>query len=170
MEAPGRSFDEFYLEHFDRVARALVLAGAERELASDATQEAFARALRKWREVREMDRPDGWVYVVAMNYVRDRWRRAGRTEPADDGVTLDTTGGVLTRFLGHGAALAEYRRIFADQPALIANTRADVLPESFRVRLRDPAHATAWANGYRDRPQVDDVAAADAHPDPCGKP
>src|SRR5690348_14214241 len=97
MEAAGRSFDEFYGDHFDHVARTLVLAGADRELARDAAQEAFARALRKWREVREMDRPDGWVYVVAMNQVRDRLRRAGRIEPADDAVTLDATGAVVTR-------------------------------------------------------------------------
>ncbi len=47
----AREFDEFYETYFDRVARALVLAGADRDLARDATQEAFARALRRWRQV-----------------------------------------------------------------------------------------------------------------------
>jgi RNA polymerase sigma factor (sigma-70 family) len=85
------TFDEFYHSHFDRVARALTLAGADRDLARDATQEAFARALRRWRKVRDMDRPDGWVYVVAMNQLRDQWRRNDRRrarttepEPADN--------------------------------------------------------------------------------------
>jgi RNA polymerase sigma-70 factor (sigma-E family) len=96
----GIAFDEFYDSHFDRVARALVLAGADRDLARDAAQEAFARALRRWRKVREMDRPDGWVYVVAMNQLRDHWRRSERrrerTPDADDGAG-DNTSGVATR-------------------------------------------------------------------------
>jgi RNA polymerase sigma-70 factor (sigma-E family) len=71
-------FDEFYESYFDRVARALTLAGGDRDLAQDAAQEGFARALRQWRKVREMGRPDGWVYVVAMNQMRDHWRRTER--------------------------------------------------------------------------------------------
>ena len=93
-------FDEFYESHFDRVARALTLAGADRDLARDAAQEAFARALRHWRKVRDMDRPDGWVYVVAMNQLRDKWRRGDRrrdraAEP--DQSTVDNTSAVATR-------------------------------------------------------------------------
>jgi RNA polymerase sigma-70 factor (ECF subfamily) len=94
------TFDEFYESYFDRVARALVLAGADRDLASDAAQEAFARALRRWRKVREMDRPDGWVYVVAMNQLRDHWRRSERRRERTPGVgdgAGDNTSGVATR-------------------------------------------------------------------------
>jgi RNA polymerase sigma-70 factor (ECF subfamily) len=91
-------FDEFYLAHFDDVARALTLAGADRELARDATQEAFARALRRWRSVRSMDRPDGWVYVVAMNQLRDHWRKLERRE-LPEAVPVDAIAGVATRLL-----------------------------------------------------------------------
>jgi RNA polymerase sigma-70 factor (ECF subfamily) len=95
---PG--FDEFYEAYFDRVARALVLAGADRESAWDATQDAFARALRRWRTVHDMDRPDGWVYVVAMNRLRDRWRRDERhrasPQPETEAVA-DNTGSIATR-------------------------------------------------------------------------
>ena len=72
------AFDEFYASFFDRIARTLILAGADRDPARDETQESFARALRRWRKVREMDRPDGWVYVVAMNQLRDERRRTER--------------------------------------------------------------------------------------------
>jgi RNA polymerase sigma-70 factor, ECF subfamily len=94
------AFDEFYASFFDRVARALTLAGADRDLARDATQEAFGRALRQWRKVRDMDRPDGWVYVVAMNQLRDHWRRSerrrDRVADLDDGAA-DNTRAVATR-------------------------------------------------------------------------
>ncbi|HTD51333.1 MAG TPA: sigma-70 family RNA polymerase sigma factor [Acidimicrobiia bacterium] len=96
----GFEFDEFYESFFDRVARALALTGANRDLAHDATQEGFARALRHWRKVREMDRPDGWVYVVAMNQLRDRRRRSERRREraltTDDG-GVDNTRAVATR-------------------------------------------------------------------------
>ena len=94
------AFDEFYASFFDRVARTLMLAGADRDPARDATQEAFARALRQWRKVREMDRPDGWVYVVAMNQLRDQWRRSERSRtqaPAIDDGAVDNTHAVATR-------------------------------------------------------------------------
>jgi RNA polymerase sigma-70 factor, ECF subfamily len=94
------AFDEFYASFFDRVARTLMLAGADRDPARDATQEAFARALRQWRKVREMDRPDGWVYVVAMNHLRDQWRRSERSRtqaPAIDNGVVDNTHAVATR-------------------------------------------------------------------------
>lgn len=92
-------FDEFYESYFDRVARALALAGGDRDLAHDAAQEAFARALRQWRKVREMGRPDGWVYVVAMNHMRDHWRRTARRRgrSPDPGYAADNTSAVATR-------------------------------------------------------------------------
>src|SRR6185437_13294643 len=92
-------FDEFYGSLFDQVARALTLAGADRDLARDAAQEAFARALRHWRKIRDMDRPDAWVYVVAMNQLRDHWRRSARRRERaaeiDDGGS-DNTSAVAT--------------------------------------------------------------------------
>jgi len=91
-----RDFDDFYAEHFDGVARTLALAGAERELAHDAAQEAFTRALRHWRRVRDMDRPDGWVYVVAMNQLRDNWRKLEREQP-ESVAAYDAMGPVATR-------------------------------------------------------------------------
>jgi len=96
----GLAFDEFYESFFDRVARALTLAGADRDVARDATQEAFARALRQWRKVREMDRPDGWVYVVAMNQLRDHWRRGERRRERAvevDAGAVDDASAVATR-------------------------------------------------------------------------
>jgi RNA polymerase sigma-70 factor, ECF subfamily len=89
-----RGFDEFYAAYFDEVARAITLAAGDRELARDATQEAFARALRRWRRVGDMDRPDGWVYVVAMNRLRDHWRTRER-QPQVEPAAADKYGSVV---------------------------------------------------------------------------
>ena len=43
-----------------------------------------------------MDRPDGWVYVVAMNQLRDHWRRLERAQPGEP-VECDNNGAVVTR-------------------------------------------------------------------------
>jgi RNA polymerase sigma-70 factor (ECF subfamily) len=93
----GADFDEFYGTHFDPVARALTVATGSREIAADAAQEAFTKAYQRWRRVRDMDRPDGWVYVVAMNAARRRWSRDQRAVKAAVAGPSDPIGGVATR-------------------------------------------------------------------------
>jgi RNA polymerase sigma-70 factor (ECF subfamily) len=95
----GRAFDEFFSAHYDRLARTLTVALADRAAAEEAVQEAMTRALRRWRHVRALDRPDAWCYVVAMNHVRDRHRRERREPRWDvqaDRVTPDASGSVAT--------------------------------------------------------------------------
>ena len=46
---------------------------------------------------------------------------------------------------------------FADQPELLANVTEDALPESFRVRLRDPTQYDVVAGAVRGLPAVDQV-------------
>jgi RNA polymerase sigma factor (sigma-70 family) len=58
--------------------RTLAIATGDPVAAEDATQEAFARTYRRWAHVEAMDRPVGWVYVVAMNVVRRAKRRDAR--------------------------------------------------------------------------------------------
>jgi RNA polymerase sigma-70 factor (ECF subfamily) len=95
----GRGFDEFYSIHYDDLARTLTIALHDRSAAEEAAQEALTRALRRWRHVRTLDRPAAWLYVVAMNHVRDRWRREHREPRWDtklDTSTSDPSGGVTT--------------------------------------------------------------------------
>jgi RNA polymerase sigma-70 factor (ECF subfamily) len=95
----GRGFDEFFAAHYDDLARTLAVALADRTTAEEAAQEALTRALRRWRQVRTLDRPAAWLYVVAMNHVRDRWRRERREPQWDlelDTATIDPSGGVAT--------------------------------------------------------------------------
>ena len=62
---------------YPRVYRALVALGASPEDASDALQDAFERGLRRSRsDARAIDRPDAWLFVVALRRWRThRWRR-----------------------------------------------------------------------------------------------
>jgi RNA polymerase sigma factor (sigma-70 family) len=69
-------FDDFFDEEYEPVVRALTLVFDDRHRAEDLAQFAFARAYRDWRRVSAMDRPVGWVYVVALNRGRRELRRA----------------------------------------------------------------------------------------------
>jgi RNA polymerase sigma-70 factor (ECF subfamily) len=47
------------------------------DLATEATDEAFARAFGQWHRVSVMASPDGWLYRVALNQIRRTKRRQG---------------------------------------------------------------------------------------------
>lgn len=85
------SFDEFYRERRTEMARAVILAVADRELGTEATDEAFTRALESWAAVEAYENPEGWVYRVALNWARSRLRRRHRHLGAflDDGRHFD---------------------------------------------------------------------------------
>lgn len=72
-------FDEFYRRSREEVARALVLAVGQRDLGLEAADEAFARALEHWADVRGYNNPGGWVYRVGVNWARSRLRRQSFT-------------------------------------------------------------------------------------------
>jgi RNA polymerase sigma-70 factor (ECF subfamily) len=92
-------FDQFFREHYARVLGSLRLAGGDVSEAEDAAQEAFAKAMLRWKSVSVMERPATWVYVVAIRELRRRGRRSedprGR-EYADEGSLPDHAGTVAT--------------------------------------------------------------------------
>lgn len=44
-------------------------------MADEATDEAMTRAFAAWETVSGYDRPEGWVYRVALNWARGRYRK-----------------------------------------------------------------------------------------------
>ena len=87
MRARSTSFEAFYGAHYDVVRRSLSAAFGDPVLAEEAVQEAFARAYVHWPRVDRMDRPAGWVYVVAVRFGLKQQRRshtASTDEPAGD--------------------------------------------------------------------------------------
>jgi hypothetical protein len=57
-------FDRFFMDHYARVVGSLRLAGGEVGEAEDAAQDAFAKAMVRWKSVSTMARPATWVYAT----------------------------------------------------------------------------------------------------------
>jgi cell division transport system permease protein len=55
------------------------------------------------------------------------------------------------------AAFTRFKEQFKESPDLVANVSADALPESFRVKLKDPSQFEVVASAFQDRPGVDTV-------------
>jgi DNA-directed RNA polymerase specialized sigma24 family protein len=69
------SFEAWYEVHHPRLMASLLLVIGDLDVASDATDEAFTRALARWSRVAAMKSPEGWTYRVAINSARRRFRR-----------------------------------------------------------------------------------------------
>jgi len=70
-------FTSFYEREAPRLMRSVALATGDPAEAEDAVAEAFARAWSRWSQVRACDQPAAWVMRVALNHVKDRFRRRG---------------------------------------------------------------------------------------------
>jgi RNA polymerase sigma-70 factor (ECF subfamily) len=57
------------------VLATLTVVARDRDVAADATDEAFIRAYARWAAVRSMASPVGWTVRVGINVVRRRHRR-----------------------------------------------------------------------------------------------
>ncbi len=73
--ADRQSFDAFYQETMPALFRTMLVTTADRELAADATAEAFAKAWQHWEELRN---PRAWVWRVAYHYVKRQGSRGNR--------------------------------------------------------------------------------------------
>ena len=91
-------FEAFFEQHYGATLRAVSLTIGNAERAEDLTQEAFARAFRRWSSVSNLERPVAWVYVVALNAERKRWRREQGTPDSESpgDFVADVAGGVLS--------------------------------------------------------------------------
>jgi RNA polymerase sigma-70 factor (ECF subfamily) len=75
-------FEELYEREFASVYRAALLLCGDRQMAEDVTQEAFARALVRWRRLSGETWAAGWVMTTAMNGARRAMRRRPSVAPA----------------------------------------------------------------------------------------
>ncbi|WP_239158776.1 RNA polymerase sigma factor [Winogradskya humida] len=75
MPAPQVSFDELYAAHYADLTVQLYAYFGDRQEAQDVVQEAFCRALARWRAVAAYDDPVAWIRRVAWNLAVSKWRR-----------------------------------------------------------------------------------------------
>jgi RNA polymerase sigma-70 factor (ECF subfamily) len=68
-------FQVLYERELPNVFRAVLLLCGDRGIAEDAAQEAFARALARWRRLGGQPWVGGWVMTTALNVARRQLRR-----------------------------------------------------------------------------------------------
>ncbi len=68
------NFEELYALHFQPLTVQVYAYTGSLPAAQDIVQEAFCRALAKWRRVAGYDDPVAWVRRVAWNLATSRWR------------------------------------------------------------------------------------------------
>lgn len=78
------AFTEFFEATYPGVVRCVAMSTGSRDLARDASQEAFARLYPRWRRIRDYDRPDLWVRTVALRVARRASRHRADETPIDD--------------------------------------------------------------------------------------
>jgi RNA polymerase sigma-70 factor, ECF subfamily len=71
-------FEEFYQACYGRMVALVAAMLGDRHQAEDIAQEAFARALTRWRRVARYDVPEAWVRRVALRLTVDASRRMRR--------------------------------------------------------------------------------------------
>jgi len=81
VEGVELAFDVFWRDERDRLARAVAMSIGDVALATEAVDEAMARAYQRWSHVSALDAPGGWVYRVAINWTRQIHRRRRRNPP-----------------------------------------------------------------------------------------
>jgi len=77
-DSPVTDFDALYRAHGDRLWRSLLLFTGRAEVASDATAEAFAQAIRRGSALRD---PGAWIWKAAYRIAAGEMKREGMTVP-----------------------------------------------------------------------------------------
>jgi RNA polymerase sigma factor (sigma-70 family) len=137
------AFTALWERDHDRIHRALALALGDRDLASDAVDEAFARAYARWSHVQGLEDPTGWVYRVGSNWATSwlRKRRRRPTRPIEeldravrDPVADDGLAAAVARLpLKHRSAVV--LRFYLDWPVDRIAAALDVPPGTVKSRL-----------------------------------
>jgi len=78
------AFDATFRAHYWPMVRALTVACGDQEVAADAVQDGFTRAYARWRRISRYDDPAGWIRHVALNRIRDHYRKVERGRRAVD--------------------------------------------------------------------------------------
>ncbi len=78
------SLEDLYHQHFDRVYRTAYLVTGNRQMAEDATQEAFLKVIVNLDKLRDIKKFGSWVNVIASNCAVDLLRKNKKLQFSDN--------------------------------------------------------------------------------------
>jgi len=84
----AEAYERLYRAHKDAVYSLAMHFLRDADAAADVTQEAFVRGWEQLPRLREATAFGGWVRTMAMNLVRDFYRRSRDSDPLDEGAPL----------------------------------------------------------------------------------
>jgi RNA polymerase sigma factor (sigma-70 family) len=133
-------WDEVYAGHYRRLVALVTALCGSRDEAEEAVQEAFVRALGLTGRRAVLDDPEGWLYRVAVNVVRSRYRRLRTARLARHRLAAAEADPVGPERSDLRLALLDgLRRLpFAQREALVLHYLADLPVEAIAVRLGVP--------------------------------
>ena len=134
-------FEAFFRDEYPRLAKAMFLLSGDRAEAEELAQESLARVYERWARIESMESPDGYLYRVALNLYRRRFRRATPwqqpTQPEDPAVTV-TARAEIRRALRTVTKEQREALVLVEWLGLDAQEAGDLLgidPASVRTRL-----------------------------------
>lgn len=153
-------FAAFYEREYANVYRAAYALSGHREVALDATQEAFKRAFVRWQRLAREGWAGGWVMTTALNLCRKEARRAagsgGETVPpvveAASGDRLDLIAAL--RSLPTRQAQAVLLFYWGDLPVPVVAMLMHVAEGTVKAHL---SHARDSLRATLDGPLDDEV-------------
>lgn len=120
---PQRPFADVVREHLDRLYGYCVQLCGDRTDAEDLLQDTLLRAMRSYERLRDPSAAKTWLFTIAMNCARDRWRARGRmldTVPLeagdpDDDFSLFATIATEDPFPYSDELHLDFLRLFEDE-------------------------------------------------------
>jgi RNA polymerase sigma-70 factor (ECF subfamily) len=114
------TFEGFFREEHAALYRALCLVTGSRDEAEEVMQEAFMKVFERWDRVGRMEHPQGFLYRVAMNEFRSRYRRARRA--ALRMLTMNQPDDAFAELEDRDAVVRALRSLIPQQRAAIVLT------------------------------------------------
>lgn len=145
-------FDEFFHLNHPRLFAALCLTTGNRHEAEEIAQDAFLGVLERWQRVSGMDDPTAFLFTIAMNLFRKRYRRTklGAKLPMQRPVPDDVFGAINDR----DTVVRALRDLTPRQRAAIVLTAILDYPTTEAARILRIKESTVRALATQARTQM----------------
>jgi RNA polymerase sigma factor (sigma-70 family) len=144
-EGVATSFEDFFRDAHVSLFRALALVTGNRQEAEDVMQVAFMKVFERWNRVSEMENPEGFLYRVAMNEFRSRYRRAKRA---------------IRRAVSSSSSEEAFEEAIEDRDVVIRALGQPVPPTARRDRADRPTRVLLGGGGRAPRDRRGDGSDA----------